>query len=337
MESLESVVNNLRAAGEPTRLRLLAVLSRAELTVTELTQILGQSQPRISRHLKLMCEAGLLERLREGAWVFYRARDVASSAHADEIVPLILKMIPFDDVEICRDLVRLETVRRQRHELASDYFRQNADQWAEIRALHVSEKDVEQAMVDIVGSAPIGAMIDVGTGTGRILELFGPMIGSGIGVDLSHEMLSIARSTVDKPNLSHCQIRQGDLFSLPFENGSEDGSGVDLVTIHQVLHYLTNPSAAIEEAARILAPDGQLLIVDFAPHGFEQLRENHAHRRLGFSDSDISRWCSDVGLKLVDSRHMPPAKNSDDGLTVSLWLAKAKGSRARKPKLEVVS
>lgn len=335
---LSDVIAGLRAAGEPTRFRLLAVLSRAELTVTELTQVLGQSQPRISRHLKLMVEAGLLERFREGTWVFYRVATGAGREElsgAGEICELLLQMVPFGDAEITRDMERLDVVRKARQEAAAEYFGKNAGQWEEIRALHIAERAVEAAMLAMVEQFPIAELVDIGTGTGRVLELFGSRIQKGVGVDLSHEMLAIARNTIEEAGLSHCQIRQADLFSLPFETGDKESGGIDLVTIHQVLHYLTDPGAAIHESARILAPGGRMLIVDFAPHDIEVLRDTHAHRRLGFAEEEVRSWCREAGLEILEVRNLPPKDSGDGKLTVSIWLAEAKGSHRPPLRLEV--
>jgi len=314
---LDRTIAVLRAAGETTRLRLLAVLSRAELTVTELTQVLGQSQPRISRHLKLMCEAELLERFREGAWVFYR---VAERIPVGIEASRLLAFIPFEDPTILRDLERLERVKEARRVEADAYFSRSAAEWAEIRSLHVAEGEVEAAMSDLVGPGPFETILDLGTGTGRILELFAPLGRHGIGIDLSHDMLALARTRIQDADLSHCQIRQGDLYSLPFENGD---AGVDLILVHQVLHFLSDPAMAVAEAARVLSPMGRIVIVDFAPHDLEALREGHAHRRLGFSDEEVRLWCEAAGLSVSEVRHLSPPEGVGEKLTVSLWLATA--------------
>jgi ArsR family transcriptional regulator len=312
---LDRAIAVLRAAGETTRLRILAVLSKGELTVTELTQVLGQSQPRISRHLKLMVEAELLERFREGAWVFYRL---------SEHLPLgleasrLLGFIPFDDPTIVRDLERLERVQDVRRAEAEAYFSRSAAEWAEIRSLHVAERDVEEAMSKLVGPGPFHTILDLGTGTGRILELFAPLGSHGIGIDLSHDMLALARSKIQDANLTHCQIRQGDLYSLPFDNHDRD---VDLILVHQVLHFMSDPAAVISEAARVLSPKGQVVIVDFAPHDLEALRQNHAHRRLGFSEDEVRLWCEAAGLNVNETKHLAPSDDDGEKLTVSLWLA----------------
>ncbi|MCP1336128.1 ArsR/SmtB family transcription factor [Futiania mangrovi] len=323
---MERVLAGMRAAADPTRLRLLSLLSRAELTVSELTQILGQSQPRISRHLKLMCEAGLLNRFQEGSWVFYRMADRGEGARLARFVGDTLKA---DDPTLARDLERLEGVRAARTEQASQYFREQAAKWHEIRALHIPEADVEAAMIEAIGAGSVGEVIDLGTGTGRVLEVLAPRAVRAVGVDMSREMLSIARARLDKPEFRHVQVRYGDLFNLDVEPGS-----FDLAVVHLVLHYLNDPAAAVFEAARLLKPGGRLLVVDFAPHDLEFLRESHAHRRLGFTPEEVAGWCRAAGLTVTATRKLPPRTANGRGeLTVVLWLAEkgleAQGFRGR--------
>lgn len=308
---MELLLSALRAAGEQTRLRLLAVLAQNELTVSELTQVLRQSQPRISRHLKLLCEARLLERFQEGAWVFYR---LADRGPASELAQALIQLLPEDDPELARDRRRLEAVRARRAEMAAQYFRENALHWDKIRSLYIEETAVEDAMLKVVGDAPIAEFVDLGTGTGRILQVFGHRIRRGLGIDLSREMLSVARANLESMNLSHCQVRLGDIYNLTLPAGS-----VDVVTIHHVLHFLDDPGAAIAEAAYALRPGGRLLIVDFAPHELEFLRTEYAHRRLGFSDQEVFAWCKSAGLIDARVQHLTPASPSDGSLTVSLW------------------
>lgn len=305
---MDTLLTGLRAAGEPTRLRLLALCAHGELTVTELTQILGQSQPRVSRHLKLLCDGGFLDRIREGSWVFYRLSDDGACAHLGRT---LVDLIPEGDPVQALDLKRLETVKRVRAERAASYFRANAARWNEIRSLYVSETDVEKALLAMVGDDLVEDYLDIGTGSGRLLELLAPMVRRGTGIDLSKEMLSVARANLESAALRHCQVRHGDMYNLSLPNDS-----ADLVTLHQVLHYADNPPAAIAEACRVLKPGGRLIVVDFAPHELEFLREEHAHRRLGFADDDIAEWCRQAGLELADVRHL-----EGDPLTVSIWPA----------------
>ncbi len=268
----------LKAAGEETRLRILALVGEAELTVSDLTDILRQSQPRISRHLKLLVEAGLVERFREGAWAFFRLAE--SGASADLARTLIARLDPRDQI-IARDRDRLSAVRAQRAQAAQDYFRSHAAQWDRIRKLHVADEAVEGAIRDALADKPFRSLLDLGTGTGRILEMFGPLIERGLGIDLSLDMLLLARARIERAGLRHCSVRQGDIYDLAVPAGS-----FDVIIIHQVLHFLDDGGRAIREAARVLTRGGRLLVVDFAPHDLEFLREEHAHRRLGFAAGD---------------------------------------------------
>lgn len=318
--NLDTLLNALRAAAEPTRLRALAILAENELTVSELTQILGQSQPRVSRHLKVLCNAGLLERFREGAWVFYRLADNSGAAH---VAQALLPLIPDGDPAVTGDARRVEVVRRLREQSAAKYFQEMAPHWHQVRSLYVPESAVETAMLDALldapGGAPIGDLVDLGTGTGRILEVFAPRISRGTGFDLSHAMLGVARAGLASANIRNCQVRHGDLYNLPVSDDS-----VDAVTIHQVLHYLEYPRAGVSEAARILRPGGRLLIVDFAPHDLEFLRTEHAHRRLGLADDTVSGWCREAGLDVEPVVHLAGDTGAGQTLTVSLWLATKK-------------
>jgi ubiquinone/menaquinone biosynthesis C-methylase UbiE len=311
---LPAVLGALRAAGEPTRLRLLALLANGELNVTDLTEILGQSQPRISRHLKLMASAGLVERQREGSWAFFRlAHDGPGAALAAAVVS---RLSP-DETTLIRDRERLAEVRAARAEEAAAYFREHAKDWAKIRTLHVEEAAVEAAIRDAVGAKPVRALLDIGTGTGRIIEIVGAQADRAVGVDLSLDMLAVARANLAKLGLAKAQLRQGDVYALPVQPQS-----FDLVVIQQVLHFLDEPARAIREAARALAPGGRLLIVDFAPHDLEFLREAHAHRRLGFAPDVVEQWMKQAGLKPELHRDLAPPGGARDKLTVSLWLAR---------------
>lgn len=317
MVELDSLLTALRAAAEPTRLRILAVLTENELTVSELTQVLAQSQPRVSRHLKVMCEAGLLERFREGARAFYRVADTGPSA---DVARSLLPLIPGDDAAHREDMQRVAAVRRSRERAAARYFQKMAPNWDRVRSLYLPESAVEEAMLEAVGGRPVDQLLDLGTGTGRILEVFASRVRRGVGFDLSHEMLDVARARLDRAGIRNCSVRHGDLYELPVVDES-----VDLVTIHQVLHYLEYPRRAIEEAARTLRPGGRLLIVDFAPHDLEFLRTEHAHRRLGLSADSVNDWCREAGLEVAPVVHLAGDPGAGQTLTVSLWPAAKEG------------
>lgn len=311
--SLDTLVDTLKAAAESSRLRILALLSRGDLTVSDLTDILGQSQPRVSRHLKLLLEAALIDRYQEGSWAYFRLSD---ADNARELVQQLVSRIHPADPQIERDLERLEAVKRRRQERAAKYFSQNAARWDEIRALHLTDAAVEEALLKLVGDRPFQSMLDLGTGTGRLLEIFAPLYRRGIGIDMSREMLAVARSNLDRAGIAHAQVRQGDIYAPPVERDA-----FDLVTIHHVLHYLADPALAVREAARLLRPAGRLVIVDFAPHDLEFLREEYAHARLGFSDRQIADWFGEAGIDLEETRNLT-SSNPNTKLTVKLWLGR---------------
>jgi ubiquinone/menaquinone biosynthesis C-methylase UbiE len=312
----------LRAAGDPTRLRLLLLLRQAELTVSELIEIVGQSQPRVSRHLKLLGEAGLVERFKEGSWVFCRAADRGTGAELGAAIAALA-----DPQSQEADKARLAHVRETRAGAAAAYFKANAAEWERIRALHAPDKDVEAAIARHLTAHGIEHFLDAGTGTGRMLELIAPHAARAVGVDVSPEMLAIARDRLLRGNVQNAQVRLADTYRLPFPNGSA-GAGFDVVLFHQVLHYLDDPGAAVSEAARVMAPGGRLLIADFAPHKLEFLRDEFAHRRLGFSDREVEGWFSAASLTGAGSETIA-SRAAGEKLTVKLWLATAK-ARAKK-------
>jgi ubiquinone/menaquinone biosynthesis C-methylase UbiE len=315
---MDKLVAMLRAAGDPTRLRLLLLLRESELAVSELIEIVGQSQPRVSRHLKLLGEAGLLERFKEGSWVFYRAADRGKGAELGRALASLA-----DPGLIETDKARLSHVREARAAAAAAYFKANAAEWERIRALHAPDKDVEAAIVRRLTAKPIEDLLDAGTGTGRMLELLAPHARHAVGIDVSPEMLAIARDRLAREKLPQVQVRLGDIYRLPFSAGTAQ-AGFDAVLFHQVLHYLDDPGAAVTEAARVMRSGGRLAIADFAPHDLDFLREDYAHRRLGFSDREVKGWFDAAGLKPDDSETIAPEKPSAGKLTVKLWLATAR-------------
>jgi ArsR family transcriptional regulator len=330
----QTTVTALKAIAEPTRLRLLALLASGELNVKDLTGILGQSQPRISRHLKLLSEAGLVERAPEGSWVYFR---LAEGGESGTLARLVLEAVDRTDPVLVRDHRRVEVLREERERAAQAYFQAHAGEWDSIRALHVAEAEVEDAIGQVLGSGPFDLLVDLGTGTGRMLELFRERYRRGLGVDLSPAMLAYARAKLERSGIWHAHVRQGDIYDLPL---SDQASGALLM--HQVLHFLSDPQRAVREAARVLAPGGRLLIVDFAPHELEFLREQYAHERLGFSREQVAHWLADCGLDVIETRDLVPAGEGKAKLTVSMWLAgrpdsAANSAESAQRKLERIS
>jgi len=308
------LVAALKAAAEPTRLRILLLLAGGELNVKDLTLILGQSQPRISRHMKLLCEAGLIERFRDGSWVYFHISDRQPGGRL--ALRLVADVDP-SEASVRRDRERAEALKREREASAQSFFEEHAADWDRIRALHVAENDVEAAMRRALGDGTFDFFVDLGTGTGRTLELFADRFERGVGLDVNQTMLTYARANLKSKGCTNAQVRHGDLYSLSLADEQADA-----VVMHQVLHFLSDPALAIREAARVLAPGGKLLIVDFAPHELEFLRSREAHERLGFTHDQVTGWLKDVGLvpKSVEDLK-PKADDRDDMLTVTIWLA----------------
>jgi ArsR family transcriptional regulator len=317
---LADLVGTLRAVAEPTRLRLVALLSQAELTVTEITQVIGQSQPRTSRHLRLLVDAGVLERAPEGAFVYYRAADGQPSA---AVARHLAELLPPSDATVAADLGALERVRQARAQAAAAYRNAHAEELGALQELYVAESEVERAMLELlVGEGPIGRLLDIGTGTGRILELLAPHSELSVGLDLDHDMLLLARAALGEAQLSHASVRHGDLHRPPFETAS-----FDVAVMHHVLHLLDDPGGAVCDAARLLRPGGRLLIADFAEHQLEHLRDLHGHRHLGIADQEVRDWASAAGLEIERDRSLPPAQPQGQ-LTIRVWLLRARSRAA---------
>ncbi|SDC08755.1 transcriptional regulator, ArsR family [Sphingomonas sp. YR710] len=309
-----------RALADPTRLRIFHLLRAMELAIGELAQVLGQSQPRVSRHVKILSDAGLAERRKEGSWVFLGLGDPAC------VTPLFGTIDAWDGEQgnawTVADRARLAAVRADRAAAAARYFAEHAEEWDAIRSLHVPESAVEARIGEMLADAAIGRLVDIGTGTGRMIELFGGQAESVVGVDRSPEMLRLARAKFTEAGLIGVDLRQGDMYALPLADGA-----ADVVIIHQVLHFAQQPAAAIAEAGRLLAAGGRLLVIDFASHDREDLRTRDAHVRLGFGDDQIEAWFRAAGLALSRVEELV-----GEALTVKLWM----GSRAPRAALKVV-
>jgi ArsR family transcriptional regulator len=309
----------LRAIAEPTRLRLIHLLAHGELTVSEISQILAQSQPRVSRHLKLLLDGNFVTRLPEGAWVFYRLADRGEGSASAKMAKMLIEMLDERDPVISGDLERLMAVKMSRAAAAAAYFEAHAAEWMRIRAIYQPVAEVEATMLELLGAEPVEFLVDLGTGTGRVLEALSSTYEHAIGFDTNHAMLGIARVNLDRAGIRHAHVQYGNLLSLPNSLDQPDA-----IVIHQVLHYLDDPAAAVGAAARLLSPNGRLLIVDFAPHELEFLRTEHAHRRLGFSDEEVIEWCRAAGLKAQEACRVEPVREKSNRVpspAVSLWLA----------------
>jgi ubiquinone/menaquinone biosynthesis C-methylase UbiE len=312
MTALLPLADRIQALADSTRLRIVALLRLMELSVGELAQVLGQSQPRVSRHLKILADAGVLERRKEGSWVFLTLID------AERVAPMFALIDGWADeptrAQFGADAARTETIRSERVEAANRYFASHAEVWDQIRSLHVAESEVERAIDGALGKRALGRLVDVGTGTGRMIELFGPRASQAVGIDRSSEMLRLARVKLEAAGIAS-SLRQGDMYALPLPDGSADN-----VIIHQVLHYAHSPAAAIAEAARVLASGGTLLVVDFAAHDRDELRASDAHIRLGFEDEAMGGWFESAGLIVDRIEHLKGGE-----LTVTLWRGQKAG------------
>lgn len=308
---MDSLLAIFRALADPSRVRILLLVRRMELSVGEIAAVLGQSQPRVSRHLRILADAGLVRRAKEGAWVFVRLGEAAVSA------PVLTAIDALEADAGAADQARLAAVRAERAAAADAWFAAHAADWDRERALYISESEVEAAIVGVLGDGALGTLLDVGTGTGRMIELLGPRARAALGIDRSPEMLRLARGRIEGAGLVHAEVRHGDMYALPRPDGS-----VDTVVLHQVLHFADDPAAVIGESARVLAPGGQLLVIDFMPHNREELREKQRHVRLGFADAQVLGWMTAAGLEADIAAQLPaPA-----ALGVTLW-------RGRRPAL----
>ncbi|ODT50611.1 metalloregulator ArsR/SmtB family transcription factor [Devosia sp. 63-57] len=310
MRGLNDLVGMLKAAGESTRLRLLALLAEGDHSVKDLTEILGQSQPRVSRHLKLLADAGLIRRYAEGAWAYY---GLAPAGEGGDLARWLIDRLDPSDAAYRGDRTRQAEIRAVQQAEAAAYFAKVAESWDLLKTLHVPEAAVEAAVLGALSGRQVDLVIDLGTGTGRMLEVLAPAYKRGIGLDSSREMLAVARSRLASSGLAHAQVRLADIADLDADIGLGD-----VIVIHQVLHYFDDPGRMLAQARTLLRPGGEILIVDFAPHDLEFLRADHAHRRLGLSQEQMQGWAEAAGLVVRSSREFP-SDNQDRGLTVCLW------------------
>ncbi len=305
---MNAILTCLRALAEPTRLRLARLCAEGDLTVSDLTDLLGSSQPGISRHLKVLVEGGVLERFREGSFVFYR---LARQSPVIGLVDAALSALPAADPALRADGERLACLAAARSARAQAYFATVAADWDGLRGLQVDAAVVDAAVRELVLDRPVNGLLDVGTGTGHMLTLLGGSVARAEGIDLSLKMLALARENLLRAGLRHCLVRHGDMEHL-----SGDATGFDVVIFHQVLHYAPRPAVAVCEAARVLAPGGRVVIVDFLPHARDELRERHNHVRLGFPPDEVAHWFADAGLDGIAERHL-----DGDPLSVGIWVA----------------
>ncbi len=307
-----------QALADPARLRILALLREMELSVGELAQVLAVSQPRISKHLKVLLDCGLVERRKEGNWVFMALGDRRL------VLPIFGLLDNWADVHgrsswLAADAARLTAIHAERAQEAADYFKSHAAGWDRLRGLHVPTDVVSAAILKALEGHRIGRLVDIGTGTGTILTLFKDRAEHVIGIDRSPDMLRFARALIAEEGIANVELRQGDMNGLPLPAGS-----ADTVILHQVLHYARHPAAVVSEAARLLAPEGRLLIIDVAPHHEEELRRDHAHARLGFSDEEVLSYLEGAGLKAEVAGHL-----TGGVLTITLWTASPRAAHLR--------
>ncbi len=303
-----------KALADDSRLRIMLLLQLMELSVGELAAVLDQSQPRVSRHVRILAEAGLAERHKEGSWVFLRPALPRLNHKAASLLDAFLRhddaVGPVLSAQHAADRAQLDAIRAIREQRAADFFAQHAGQWDAIRSLHLPEADVEAALADMIRDQPLGRLLDIGTGTGRMIELFADSADHSTALDRSPEMLRLARAKLQHHATEQVDLVQADFYALPLID-----QGFDTILLHQVLHYAQNPQGVIDEAGRVAAPGARIAIVDFAPHALEELRERDAHARLGFGDDQIATMLAGAGIDLIETRSL-----SGGALTVKIWL-----------------
>jgi ArsR family transcriptional regulator len=313
--AMQGQLDLFRALADPTRLRIVHLLREMELAVGEIALVVGQSQPRVSRHVRILVEAGLATRRKEGSWVFLT---LTPGAAAEALLGFLdaAQLAASEKLWIEADQTRLAAVRAERARAAEDYFALHAEEWDALRSLYVPETRVEAVMSQMLGAEPLGRLLDIGTGTGRMATLFARRASSVVAIDRSAEMLRLARGNLPQDIADKVRFLAGDFSDLPVATHS-----ADTAILHQVLHYAQAPERVIVEIARTLRDGGRLLIVDFAPHDREELRLRDAHTRLGFSDQQIVAWYAAAGIAMERTETL-----AGGALTVKLWLGQRRGS-----------
>lgn len=316
--NVEQSVVRSKALADPTRVRILALLCEAELSAGDLVDILGQSQPRVSRHLKLLVEAGLVNRSAEGAFAYFRLVP-------DPVATALLASLDEADIWLARDRAMLDGLRRRREAQSAAFFETHAENWDRLRSEHAPEERVEAALCDALPGR-YEALLDLGTGTARALDLLADRCETGLGLDTSSEMLRLARTRLDRPERRHLRVAQGNLLGLDPELETRHRAGFDAAVMHQVLHHLERPGAALRETAKLMRPGAPLVIVDFAPHHLAFLSRDFRHTRLGFSTEEIASLLGQAGFTLHAARDVPPEPGG--ALTVMLWTAHRRADTA---------
>jgi DNA-binding transcriptional ArsR family regulator len=301
--SYDNYIDALKAISEPTRFRLVRLCAQGELTVSELMRIVGQSQPRVSRHLKLLQDAGILERFREQHWVFYR---VAQEEHYQLLVSGLIKQIEKNETIIQLDQSRLIELQAARATLSETFIETELPDWLRLHEYHGDTARFESAVQDALAEKTVGHLLDVATGTGRMLKIVGPLASSGVGIDLSKKMVTVARSVLAESGLAHLTVRQEDMYQMRFA-----ARHFDTITIDQVLYFATNPDALIKETARVLKYGGRLLVVAFTASKTAKTPPS-----VGIELSDIQQWIESAGLKITNTNILP-----GDSLDISLLVS----------------
>lgn len=319
------MLTTFRALADETRLRILLLLQQMELAVGELALVLEQSQPRVSRHIRILVDAGLAERRKEGSWVFLRLKLKASGnsheSHEDVLRRLLAQgdFLSADLAAQCdADIARLVAIRQQRADQAAQYFAAHAKEWDAIRSMHQPDDKVEAALLSMLDD-DLGDLLDVGTGTGRMVELLADRAAHATAFDKSPEMLRLARAKLEHFGPDQIDLIQGDFYALP----SEDDR-FDCVIMHQALHYADDPQAVLSEIGRVLAPQGTVAIIDFAAHDLEELRTRDAHVRLGFDDMQVRDLMAAAGITLSEGRTLEGAP-----LTIKIWVGKIRANKVK--------